>query len=129
MDQFEIYDTPYQINSKTACLYPEALFIIELEHRSVGSVWFAEDKQDFIDKLSKTFEHDSEAPEANDFDDWVEFASHDLRSMPMLNLNEAIEWVLSGSQGSFKLLKVLDLCGFVEYPEEECDGNKYLENS
>jgi len=112
--QIQVFGNTCQVDPKTAALFPDALFIIELHHRYVGTVWFATDKQYFINAVEMTYEHDSEAPDGNNFDEWAEYAANDLRSMPMLNLNEAIDWVVNGNEGATKLVEVLESWGFIE---------------
>jgi len=96
-----------KINTQTAELWKDAIFVIEIHHQYVGSVWMADGKDDFVSANQATYASDGEAPESDDFGDWVEYAAHDLRALKMMDLSEAVEYIEAGKEGSNKLYALL----------------------
>jgi len=103
-----------KINNETASIYDAALFIVELHHQYIGSVWMADDKSDFVDTCQTRYQHDGEAPNSDDYDDWVDYNGHDLRSQVILNIEDAVNYVEAGKEGSSKLAKLFESYGFIE---------------
>ena len=95
------------INKETEDLFDKSLFIVELHHQYIGNVWIADDRDEFVKicKLSKGSRMDT--PESDDYQDWVDYMSNDLRGMPILTLAEAIDYIATGKDGSQELLDCL----------------------
>jgi len=108
-----------KINVETAKIWNDAIFIVELHHQYVGAVWMAEDEDSFVKICQDRYQHDGEAPHSDDFDEWVEYNGHDLRIQTMLNLDEAIDYIDEGNEGSNKLYQLLIRYDFLEDDDDD----------
>jgi len=110
------FDDTYKVNDISE---PEAMFIVELSVYWWRHVWIAYDKDYFVSIKQAAYARDVEAPTTNDFDDWVQYSGHDLRSLHIMSLEEAIRFCEKGSEGYGKLLDVMDSHGFISLIEDD----------
>ena len=100
-----------EINQQTAELYNDALFIVEIAHKGVAPIWYAEDKSEFIEKCQRC-----DTPKTCDTSNYLaccDYINRGLKELYILNLQEAIDYVQAFKHGYYEFYNLLKDLNFI----------------